>query len=80
MFCLFLTMLLTVALVLAAGGEIAAQPDPGVAAAGAAPVAYGDTISQYGITWIFDQDYEYGQFANGDYWVVGPAHLVERRA
>jgi len=27
-------------------------------------------ISQFGITWTFDKAYEYGQFANGDYWVV----------
>ena len=28
------------------------------------------SITQYGVTWTFDTDYEYGQFANGDYWVV----------
>ncbi len=27
-------------------------------------------ISQFGITWYFDKEYEYGTFANGDYWVV----------
>lgn len=27
------------------------------------------TISQWGVTWTFDKPYEYGQFANGDYWV-----------
>jgi hypothetical protein len=38
-------------------------------------VIFADTtssISQYGITWTFDRAYEYGQFANGDYWVLGP--------
>lgn len=29
-------------------------------------------ISQFGITWNFSQPVEYGQFVNGDYWVVGP--------
>jgi hypothetical protein len=31
------------------------------------------SITQYGITWTFDKPYESGQFASGDYWVVGPA-------
>ena len=33
-------------------------------------------ISQFGITWTFDTEYEYGQFANGDYWVVGPVTII----
>ena len=33
-------------------------------------------ISQYGITWTFDKEYEIGQFVNGDYWVVGPCSVV----
>jgi len=33
-------------------------------------------ISQFGITWTFDKAYEYGQFANGDYWVVGPIKII----
>ena len=33
-------------------------------------------ISQYGITWYFDRAYPYGQFANGDYWVVGPVTIT----
>ena len=36
-----------------------------------------DTISQYGITWTFDKEYEYGQFVNGDWWVVGPVTVVQ---
>ncbi|MFT3926412.1 MAG: hypothetical protein QM778_27960 [Myxococcales bacterium] len=35
----------------------------------AAPVS---SISQYGVTWTFDHAHESGQFATGDYWVVGP--------
>jgi len=27
------------------------------------------SISQYGITWTFDQPYQVGQFVNGDWWV-----------
>ena len=34
-------------------------------------------ISQFGITWTFDREYEYGRFANGDYWVVGPVRIVD---
>lgn len=30
------------------------------------------SISQFGITWNFSQSVPYGQFVNGDYWVVGP--------
>ncbi len=46
--------------------------------------AYIDTqnrlsITRFGITWLIYKDsetYEYGQFANGDYWVVGPVTIV----
>ncbi len=33
-------------------------------------------ITQFGITWKFDQEYTWGQFANGDYWVVGPVNIT----
>ncbi len=33
-------------------------------------------LSQFGITWTFDRAYRYGQFANGDYWVVGPVRII----
>ena len=33
-------------------------------------------ITQFGITWTFDKPYPYGQFANGDYWVVGPVKII----
>jgi len=33
-------------------------------------------ITQHGITWKFDTDVETGQFANGDYWVVGPVNIT----
>lgn len=34
------------------------------------------SVSQYGITWTFDKAYTVGQFANGDYWVVGPVTVT----
>jgi hypothetical protein len=34
------------------------------------------SISQHGITWTFDRGVQYGQFVNGDYWVVGPVTVV----
>lgn len=30
------------------------------------------SVSQYGITWSFDKDYQVGTFVNGDYYVVDP--------
>jgi hypothetical protein len=38
-------------------------------------VAYAEqrsSLSQFGITWTFDKEYEVGQFCTGDWWVVGP--------
>ncbi len=34
------------------------------------------SVTQFGITWTFDRDYTTGQFANGDYWVVGPVKII----
>jgi len=34
------------------------------------------SISQHGITWYFDQEYPVGQFANGDWWVLGPVTVT----
>jgi len=33
-------------------------------------------INQFGITWTFDRDYTVGQFANGDYWALGPVTII----
>ncbi|MCE9612826.1 MAG: carbohydrate-binding protein [Lentisphaerae bacterium] len=33
-------------------------------------------LSQYGITWTFDQPVPAGQFVNGDWWVVGPVTVT----
>lgn len=35
------------------------------------------SVSQYGITWTFSADHQVGQYANGDYYVVGPVTIVE---
>lgn len=40
-------------------------------------IEYAMEISQHGITWYFDKAYEYGQFVNGDWWVVGPVAIVD---
>jgi hypothetical protein len=41
--------------------------------AAAEPVS---SITQYGVTWTFDGEYESGQFVTGDHWVVGPVTIV----
>lgn len=33
---------------------------------------YANNVSQYNITWYFDDCYRVGQFVNGDWWIVGP--------
>jgi len=33
-------------------------------------------VESHGITWTFNGDYETGQFANGDWWVVGPVQIT----
>ncbi len=33
-------------------------------------------VSQFGITWKFNRDYTIGQFANSDYWVLGPVTII----
>ena len=42
----------------------------------AAPAFAATSVSQFGITWTFDRDYPAGQFANGDWWVVGPVRIT----
>ncbi len=42
----------------------------------ATPLGIINQISQFGITWTFNQPTEYGQFANGDYWVIGPVTIT----
>jgi len=35
-----------------------------------------EQLSQFGITWTFDANYVTGQFANGDFWAVGPVTIT----
>ena len=35
-----------------------------------------NNISQYGIAWTFNAQHQYGQYANGDYWVLGPVTIT----
>ncbi|MCB9889219.1 MAG: hypothetical protein H6836_06550 [Planctomycetes bacterium] len=35
------------------------------------------SISQFGITWTFDKAYDVGQYANGDWWVIGPIKVID---
>ena len=48
------------------------KPAPEVTAAASAV----SKISQYGITWTFEGKHASGQFANGDYWVIGPVRII----
>jgi len=47
-----------------------------LSAALVSPCYGANQLSQFGITWTFDRDYEVGQFANGDFWVVGPVTII----
>ncbi|MFA5173628.1 MAG: hypothetical protein WC438_00415 [Candidatus Pacearchaeota archaeon] len=40
-------------------------------------IGYSNNITQYGITWHFDKQMEFGTYANGDYWVVGPVNITQ---
>lgn len=35
------------------------------------------SVTQYGIQWVFDREYDVGTFVNGDYYVVGPVNIVD---
>ena len=41
-----------------------------------APTTMQSSVSQYGITWTFDQEYPVGQFVNGDYFVVANSDVT----
>jgi chitodextrinase len=34
-------------------------------------------LSQFGITWKFSREVEFGQFVNGDFWVIGPITVTD---
>ena len=35
------------------------------------------SLTRHGVTWTFDKDYTAGQYANGDWWVVGPVVITQ---
>lgn len=39
--------------------------------------ATASSVERFGVTWTFDRAYEVGQFANGDWWVLGPVTITE---
>ena len=43
---------------------------------GAMLASTASSVDQHGITWHFDKDYQVGQYANGDWWVVGPVTIT----
>ena len=49
--------------------EAFVEPEPG-------ETVMSSSVEQYGITWYFDQEYEVGQYANGDWFVVGPVTIT----
>lgn len=40
------------------------------------PTTMQSSVTQYGVTWTFDQAYPVGQYCNGDYFVVGPVVIT----
>lgn len=40
------------------------------------PAFAATSVSQFGITWTWKEDRPVGQFANGDWWVVGPVTIT----
>ncbi len=40
------------------------------------PAGTATQVSQHGITWVFAQSHTVGQFANGDWWVLGPVTIT----
>lgn len=40
------------------------------------PLPLAISLSQHGVDFIFDKPYPYGQFANGDFFVIGPATVT----
>ncbi|MBC2608244.1 chitobiase/beta-hexosaminidase C-terminal domain-containing protein [Pelagicoccus albus] len=35
------------------------------------------SLTQHGITWTFSTEVTYGEYANGDYWVIGPVTITD---
>jgi PKD repeat protein len=56
---------------LSSAGNSSSRSSAGSSSQGSQP-AYASSVTQYGITWTFDHAYQIGQFANGDWWALGP--------
>ena len=41
------------------------------------PANFRSSITHKGVTWTFDKNYTTGQYANGDWWVVGPVNITD---
>ena len=48
----------------------------GCATATAFAATKASSVTRHDITWTFDKEYEVGQFVNGDWYVVGPAKII----
>jgi hypothetical protein len=60
---------------LTAWADISAPPQNIQLQIGSIPTT--KSITQYGITWTFAEPVPFGQFVNGDFWVVDPGNGVE---
>lgn len=58
------------------GVEVQASLPGGGGNGGGNPPVLASSITQWGITWQFAVPKSVGQFANGDWWVVGPVDVV----
>jgi len=72
---LLLGFVLLVTSHLTAWAELAAPKGFQLGDAVITPIQTTTSISQHGITWTFAEPVGYGQFVNGDYWVVGPVTI-----
>ena len=73
---LLLGFVLLVTSHLAAWAELAAPKGFQLGDAVITPIQTTTSISQHGITWTFAEPVGYGQFVNGDYWVLDPGSGV----
>jgi len=55
--------------------HVAPKPQAVSTPAGPAESGFASSVTQHGITWTFDREYEVGRFVNGDWWVVGPVRV-----
>jgi len=64
-------------LVCATATDIAMVTEKGVVTNEPEVISKASSLTQFGITWFFDKEYQVGTFANGDYWVLGPVEIVK---